>query len=405
MRHRMTSVAWLALGAMLFGVVAASACGGDDDETSAPATTSERVEGEDFSDRGPFAVGVTELEGEAPVLVFYPADRDAVPSDATSFTYSAEQMAPDGIDAFPFAWDASLEDTWFDLPASGDGPFPLVVFSHGWGATRYTYARHNSHAASWGFVVAAPQHTSRDFAAFVADPNHFPIDVETVTATIELLGEENARADGPLEGRIDTERTAVEGHSAGGRDVALAAFDEDVDAWISLAGTPPIPEDARVEGARFAAVPGFDLDEYMAENTPPAKPSLLLVAEHDVGVEPRFSQTVYDALDAPKRLVVLADTGHVVFFDGCADFQQGRIPGLASALGLDPASAEVEQAENGCRPDHAPVEGVWDAVNHLVVAQLRWALGIQADAAAQSLDPAFVSDTFPGATTEHLVEE
>jgi dienelactone hydrolase len=403
MRERVSSVA-LALGAVLVLVVAASACGGDDDDTSAPETTSEPVEAVDFSVRGPFAVGVTDLDGEPPVLVFYPAERDAVPSDAARLTYGVEQMAPGGIDAFPFAWDATVDDTWFDLPASGDGPFPLVVCSHGWGASRYTYARHNSHIASWGFVVAAPQHRSRDFAAFVADPSGFPIDVDTLSATIELLGAENGRADGLLEGRIDTDRVAVEGHSAGGRDVVLAASNEDVDAWISLAGTPPVPDGARTEGARFGLVPGFDLDDHMAENTPPAKPSLLLVAEDDVAVEPRFSQAVYRALDAPKRLVVLADTGHVVFFDGCADFQQGRLPGLVSALGMDPASPEVEQAENGCRPDQALAEEVWDAVNHLVVAQLRWALGIQTDAAAQSLDPAFLTETFQGSITEHLVE-
>jgi hypothetical protein len=47
------------------------------------------VEPEDFTLRGPFAVGVTELDGEPPVLVFYPADRDTVPSEATRFTYGA----------------------------------------------------------------------------------------------------------------------------------------------------------------------------------------------------------------------------------------------------------------------------------------------------------------------------
>jgi pimeloyl-ACP methyl ester carboxylesterase len=403
MHDRMSPVSWLALGTTML-LVATSACSGDNDEMSAPDTTSAPPEAVDFSVRGPFAVGVTELDGDPPVLVFYPSDRDAVPSEAKEFTYTSEQMAPGAIDAFPFAWDAAVDDSWFDVPASSDGPFPLVVFSHGWGANRFTYARHNSHVASWGFVVAAPQHASRDFNAFVADRSGFPVDVDTLATAIDLLREENARADGVLEGRIDTQRTAVEGHSAGGRDAALMASDVVIDTWISLSGTPPVPDDAQVEGSRFELVPAFDLGAYLATNKPPAKPSLLLAAENDVAVEPHFTEAVYAALGAPKRLVVLAGTGHVVFFDGCADFQQGRVPGLVSALGLDPASPEVEQAENGCRPDDAPVEKVWAATNHLVVAHLRWALGVDADVAASSLSQTFVADTFTGVVAEHLVD-
>ena len=38
------------------------------------------------------------------------------------------------------------------------GRFPLVVFSHGYGGLRTQSSFLTAHLASWGFVVAAPDH-------------------------------------------------------------------------------------------------------------------------------------------------------------------------------------------------------------------------------------------------------
>ena len=43
-----------------------------------------------------------------------------------------------------------------DVPASADGPFPYVVYAHGFAAYPSVSSGLTSHLASWGFVVASP---------------------------------------------------------------------------------------------------------------------------------------------------------------------------------------------------------------------------------------------------------
>ena len=77
----------------------AAACSGDDDsaEDTAPASTfapPSDAAPEDFSGRGPYAVGQVDLEldPDHQVAVFYPVDPDAVPPDAQPYSYSGEDI-------------------------------------------------------------------------------------------------------------------------------------------------------------------------------------------------------------------------------------------------------------------------------------------------------------------------
>ena len=63
-----------------------------------------------------------------------------------------------------------MTDTFRDVPASADGPFPLVLFSHGFGSFRFDASALVHGIASWGFVVAAPAHIERDRDALVTNP-------------------------------------------------------------------------------------------------------------------------------------------------------------------------------------------------------------------------------------------
>ena len=42
---------------------------------------------------------------------------------------------------------------------SADGPFPLVVYSHGSGGLRFIASDYTEAIASHGYIVAAPDHT------------------------------------------------------------------------------------------------------------------------------------------------------------------------------------------------------------------------------------------------------
>lgn len=403
---------WTALlvGVVVTLVVALVSCGSDDGGSgeSGAASTAGPGTARDFSEPRPFAVGVVEsaLDDGQPVLVFYPADPAAVPADAVGFSYTPEQMSASSTAVWPLAWEQEVPDAWSEVPASEEGPFPLVVFFHGWGSTRFTSSLHTAHLASWGFVVAVPQHEGRD-AIIRGDQDTLPPnDAATVGATIDRLTQEAADGSGILAGRIATDEIAVEGHSAGGRDAVLSAASiPEVDAFVTDAGTPPVGDDAVAAGERFALDDGLDLADELAATTPPSQPSLTLVAEDDVAVDPAYSRTVFDWLAAPKRLAVLANTGHVVFFDGCAAFQQGALDGLVEVFGLDPASPTVELSNNGCGPDQTPAGAVGDVWNHLTVAQLDEVFGIDPEVATASLERDYLDETFPGAILDYQVDE
>lgn len=55
---------------------------------------------------------------------------------------------------------------WYPVLAPGAAaePCPVVVFSHGLGGSRYSYAVWGSHWASWGYVVVMVQHLGSDDA-------------------------------------------------------------------------------------------------------------------------------------------------------------------------------------------------------------------------------------------------
>ena len=392
--------------------LAIAACGGASTSTTPSDTNESGAAPQNYSGRGPYAVGVTRraLASGAPVEVFYPVDRSAIPAGATGYAYTADEVWGPLAGLFPpeLSTPTKVPDAWVNAPASASGPFPVVVFSHGWGSERFFYSFHNAQLASWGYVVAAPEHTSRDLLSRLSGTQTKvpPSDLATITGTLDLLRAENTTSSVELTGRIATDQVAVEGHSARGRDATLAAGLPEVDTWISLAGLPPILDEALVPGDTIALQPGFDLDAYLGAIPPPDKPSMLLVAENDTGVPPTLDRSVYDWLRPPKRFVEIADTGHIMFYDSCATQQaQGGLQATADALGLDRSAPQIQLAENGCLPGDAPAAEVAAVWNHLTVSQLNWVFDIDGSVAASSLEPAYLEATFPGRIQEYLVDQ
>jgi pimeloyl-ACP methyl ester carboxylesterase len=391
-----------------------SACGSSKPTSRSPSsTTSRNTAPANFSGRGPYAVGVTRmhLSGGRQVEVFYPVDRKALPADATAYAYTPKEVWGPLLSAFPpgLVYTTNVPDAWVNAPASAGGPFPVAIFSHGWGSTRLFYSLHNAHLASWGFVVAAPEHVSRDLQARLlrGQTTLPPSDAVTIRDTLALMTGENVRAGSVLQGRVAIDKVAVEGHSAGGRDAALAARLPAVDTWIDLAGVPPVPNDAIAPGTSLSLRirSGFDLAGYLAKTPPPDRPSMTIMAENDIIIPPSTDRPIYSSLPTPKRWVVLANTGHVVFQDACADIQeQGGLQALAAALHVGRSSLVIREAENGCLPKDATATKVTAVWNHLTVAQLNWVFGIDRDAAAASLEQSYLDRTFPGMIKEYLVD-
>lgn len=409
----------------------AAGCGGDggDEGRGADGTTESTdaapvdVEPVDLSGRGPYAVGQIDLQFDAEhtIAVFYPVDADAVPAGAEPYSYSGEDVLDPAISALlpaSLSGRVAPDDTWVGLPASGDGPFPTVLHSHGFSGNLRFANRHNAAVASWGYVVAAVDHPERGLAAILdrmltgpaaaATASDEYLDSDQLIAALDLLADPAALAGTPLEGAVDTERVAAEGHSAGGSASGTAAYDPRVDLWIGQAPAAPIAPGTDLDAFTTEVEAGgqtrrqLDTAALLGATDPPAVPSLVIAAEGDSIIPLERVEQTFAWLAAPKRLVVIAGSGHAVFVDPCLPIrQEGGLSGFVRALGLDPAAVPlVELGENGCLPTDVDPEQVWGLIDHVTVAQLDLVFGRHSDVAEASLDPSFLDATFPGLVRE-----
>jgi predicted dienelactone hydrolase len=344
-------------------------CGGDDGATEPTSTTTtapeDRTDEAAYRDRGPYEVGLTELSlPDRKVAVFYPAAQGA--TDGTeAATYSqldalppalaeaAPNLLPEGTD--PEILTVTIDGVATDVAAADDdGPFPLVLFSHGFGGYRMDSSAIMAGIASWGFVVAAPQHIERDRAALVSnavtrDPER---DVQVLVDTVELVG----AATGPLEGLANTEQVGAIGHSAGGRAALTALSEPEIDVAVG-----------------WAAAGRGDVE--VAE-----KPSMNIAATVDVLIPLSEIEATQAALAPPKRLVVIDGAGHNSFTDTCAAVRKGNdLIGIAQSIGFAIPESLAAGATDGCEADAIDTVLGWEITQHFTVAQLRNGLGVDAE--------------------------
>jgi dienelactone hydrolase len=202
-----------------------------------------------------------------PTLVFYPA----VPRAAAGLGAEPEVA--------PLA------------PASGR--FPLVLFSHGLSGSPERYAAALSSWASAGFVVVAPTfpYTSEFTTHFRRrDIVNQPDDVRFVLEQVRRL---DVRPGDPLRGRIDLDRIAAVGHSAGGYTTSglfVAGHDPRIRAGVIMAGW-------RARGA-FAG---------------PRATMLFLQGTADPVVPMAVSRAAYDRVPWAKTYLLLRRNSHATY--------------------------------------------------------------------------------------------
>lgn len=133
-------------------------------------------------------------------------------------------------------------------PATGGGPYPLVVFAHGFAATPEIYTALLTHWASAGYVVAAPTFPLSSgrspCGAIAGDVVNQPEDMSFVVTSMLAA----SRSDPALDGMVDRKAIGAAGHSnGGGTTYGLVANtrlrDPRVRAAVVLAGTTqPYPK-------------------------------------------------------------------------------------------------------------------------------------------------------------------
>jgi dienelactone hydrolase len=364
--------------AALVGVTACGSRESSSASSSSVTPTTREPLPVDFSQPGPYKVGtITVPLGDRDAVIYYPADPDRPGVSNHIDSYSSAEAIPDALqESVPeqLVHTVSL-DAYQGAKASAEGPFPVVIHSHGEGSYYLFQSRHFEQLASWGFVVAAPDHKERSLAGLVqpstdatspaADPDQ---DVTDLNDTWQALRDQNVKPNGPLMAAMNLDELAAEGDSVGGSTVVRFAENPAVKTFI-------------VE-APILAIDG----------SPPAKPSMVITGDEDhiVGVD--LVRKEFDWLVPPKTLVVLKHAGHNAYSDLCPPIRaQGGLSQVADPL---PPSFRgvVTRSEDGCAPANLDPERGYALVNQVTIAQLRWVFKVDPDRA--NLDPAYLQRTF-----------
>jgi alpha-beta hydrolase superfamily lysophospholipase len=325
-----------------------------------------------FTSPGPYRAGVayeTTSKGDT-VVVYYPVDPDKTAGKPTYtinllrwFAGSPTATLPPALQSLP---TTLATDAYMDVSVSTHGPFPVVMFSHGFGGYPEQSSFLTDHLATWGFVVVAPDHRSRDLKSVVSGTvGHGQSDVQDLRDALAFARQMNHTSGGLLSGKLDLTRVAALGHSAGGGAAITFAGDRAVRTYVGLApasGTPP----------------------------PAGKPAMVMQGSADTVVPESDTLKLYAKLGGPKRLVLIDGAGHNAFDDACTiGAAQGGLVAFIGKLPLPPSFKAI--ATDGCTaPDVVP-PAPWPIIDHAVVAQLRWGLGIDSSPVGldRGLDSAF----------------
>lgn len=339
--------------------------------TIAPSTTdilvttvAELVEFEPIAD-GPYDVGVQTItimdearQRPLTVDVWFPiADATGLPPHQYTYSPGVYYESPTAVTS-----DATN--------IAPDGPYPLVVYSHGSGGLRYIASNYTEAIASNGYIVASADHTGNTAteritgtdADFDVTALNRPQDVAAVID--EMTNPQHVDTAGFV-ANLDPERIAVSGHSFGGFTAYamasgyandLGAFERDprVDAIIALAPATGDGSDRLLTDEQLAAI---------------TIPSLVMVGTNDrtTPATPNVDRPWELSNGSPRYRLDLIDAQHESFTDIC-DYQQTTSlrPGVPQLI-LDTIDV---YAEEGCTPADMPIERVKELTNTFAITFL-----------------------------------
>jgi dienelactone hydrolase len=223
--------------------------------------------------------------------------------------------------------DAALDDS--------GAPYPLIVFSHGFGNGADATTSYAQALASYGYVVVAPDFplSKRDApgGSTVAD---LPGQVGDVSFLIDVFLGEVGDTGAPFPGQIDPQRIGAAGRSLGGSTTLLATHNV---KYLD----PRIRASAPVSPGWFLQISFYGSDGYFTGITTPL---LIIGGSADTTAPfPTNDQPPYDLANPPKILVDLLGEGHtpetpganaalIAFFDAYLSGHTAEL-GVIDALG------------------------------------------------------------------------
>jgi dienelactone hydrolase len=111
-------------------------------------------------------------------------------------------------------------DARVTYPQSGAGPFPLIVFSHGAGASKEDYLALTRYWASQGYVVMQVNHEDSGVTGMEQRSKAWSTRPGDLSALIDHVGDVEAKVPA-LKGKIDTKHVGAAGHSFGGQTAQM----------------------------------------------------------------------------------------------------------------------------------------------------------------------------------------
>jgi len=362
--------------------LAAAACGSDDapDVPQSGDATTTTVEGGSadagdlsadaaYAEAGPYVAGTTTLtapDGRS-VEVWYPADPGAE-DGAEQDIFEITDLLPENLKSIvpPELNPSYPTDAFREIEPAADGPFPILLFSHGFAAYPTMYQFLTTHLASWGIVVVAPDHSERGLLAALTGARNEVDDVGILLTARDTALAASDDETSLLAGTMDPSNQATAGHSAGTfAAVQAATQDPDIDTFIAMSGGGRIDDSAAL----------------------PEVPGMVITGRNDQVAEFAGVEGLFTAMGSPKRFVVFDDGGHNSVNDICLiGADKGGLLEIAAQVGIEVPEDLGRLFLDGCDETYPPASDVWPATRHMVTAHLRDVWGIDEEPVGLSPD-------------------
>jgi predicted dienelactone hydrolase len=319
----------------------------------------------DPSVKGPYPVGartfhidLKDNEGKPRTIrfeVWYPTTeefRDG-PFDSIKFYDDAPESIKYIIEKYKDSLPPIPTDVIRDAPIRLDnGPYPMVLFSHGAYGVRFQSVFYTVPLASHGYVVVSPDHTGATLYNLLESDGYnmddlFLSGLDRPLDMVSLLDEMLARNSDPeddFHNSIDADRVGISGHSFGGYTALQVAFDDP--RIKAVVPQEPVTTILDLFGYKFADLP---------------VPCMMQAAALDKTLPPEAEMhEPYLEMSTPKYYFELITGGHFTYSDICIL----DLVYVANDLGI----ADAENAlSDGCADYNVPVAIAQPLINQFAI--------------------------------------